>query len=101
MDITYSGFDWDEGNKNKNLKRHTVTCEEAEEVFFGKPLIYPDTRHSSEEEKRYVCFGETGAGKTLFVAFTLRGDRVRVISARPMSQKERSWYVEEKKKHSH
>ncbi len=101
MELKFSGFDWDGGNREKNLEKHGVTNQEAERIFFGEPLVYADTIHSTAKEERYVCFGEMAGGRFLFVAFTLRGMMVRIISARPMSQKERNWYAEEKKKNSH
>lgn len=99
MSIEFSGFDWDKGNQEKSFKRHGVSQEEAEETFFGNSFVYPDERHSTGGERRYVLFGESKReGRCLFIAFTMRGKKVRIISARPMSQKERSWYEEEKKK---
>ena len=96
MELRFSGFDWNEGNSEKNLKKHGVTCAEAEAVCRTPGVVYPDTRHSTEAEKRYVLFGETG-NKQLFVAFTLREQKARIISARPMSRKERTWYEDQKK----
>lgn len=96
MELKFSGFDWDVGNRDKSLKKHGVTCQEAELVFYNQPFVYPDLKHSTEFEKRYVLFGET-ENKKLFISFTLRGHELRIISARPMSTKERSWYEEQKK----
>lgn len=98
ISLTFSGFEWDRGNRYKNLRKHGVSRTEAEENFFGCSLVYPDLRHSTDMERRLVLFGETAAGRPLLVAFTIRGTRIRVISARPMSDKERSWYAEEKRK---
>lgn len=96
--MDFIGFDWDTGNKQKNLIKHGITCDEAEEVFFGIKFVFEDQKHSSTQETRYVVLGCTLSGKTLFIAFTLRNRRVRVISARPMSLKERKWYEEAKTK---
>lgn len=98
VSLKFSGFEWDGGNKEKNLKKHGATCEEIEEVFYQANFTYPDERHSTELEKRYVLFGEPKSKRPLLVVFTLKGSKVRVISARDMSQKERNWYGEEKKK---
>lgn len=84
-------FEWNKGNLDKNLKKHGVKNEEAEEVFLNNPLIYEDLEHS-EFEKRYDCLGETDKGKKLFISFTLRNDKIRIISARLMSKKERKGY---------
>jgi len=86
-----TGFDWDEGNATKNWVRHRVSRPECEEVFFLAPLVLEDVGHS-QDERRYLALGETAAGRHLFVAFTIRRDRIRVISARPMSRRERRAY---------
>jgi uncharacterized DUF497 family protein len=85
-------FEWDEGNTNKNLK-HNVLAVEAEQIFFNKPLILlPDIGHSTKIEKRYLALGRTNTGRRLLIAFTIREDSLRVISARDMSEKERLIY---------
>lgn len=90
-----AGFEWDAGNASKNWERHRVSNAECEEVFFIEPFIVAlDSRHS-QTERRYYGLGQTAAGRRLFVVFTVRGDRVRVISARPMSRNERSIYEQE------
>jgi uncharacterized DUF497 family protein len=90
------GFDWDAGNIRKNLDKHGVTQMEAEQVFAGQPLLAEDTAHS-KDEPRYQALGQTDDGRRLHVAFTLRGNgkRIRIISARDMSRKERAIYAEE------
>jgi uncharacterized protein len=87
------GFQWDAGNTGKNLK-HGVTDTEAEQVFFCENLLVArDERHSSSET-RFHALGETFTGVRLHVTFTLRAssELIRVISARPMSRKEQSFY---------
>lgn len=85
-----AGFDWDAGNLDKNWEKHQVAFWEGEEVFFNQPLVVVlDAPHSGSEE-RYYCLGKTDAGRLLFVVFTVRGRLIRVISARDMSEKERS-----------
>lgn len=96
--MEFGGFQWDRGNRDKSRLKHGVLPEEAEECFFNDPLIAVDTKHSTDAERRYALMGETDAGKRLFVAFTMREDFVRVISARPMHRKEREHYEEEGKK---
>jgi uncharacterized DUF497 family protein len=90
------GFEWDEGNARKN-ETHGVTQVEAEDLFFDPRLILgPDSRHS-EQEPRFHALGETSDGRRLHVTFTLRaeGTRIRVISARDMHRKERSFYEDQ------
>ena len=86
------GFDWDVNNREKNWVKHGVLASECEEVFFNLPLLLqPDPAHS-QKEPRYYVLGHTITGRRLFIAFTVREDRIRVISARDMSKKERSVY---------
>jgi hypothetical protein len=88
----FKGYDWDEGNVNKNWESHKVSPREAEQVFFNRPLIVAhDVKHSGTE-RRYFVLGQTDDDRALFVAFTIRGDLIRVISARDMSRRERKVY---------
>lgn len=87
-------FDWDKGNIEKNLVKHNVTNRETEEVFENEPkFIFRDEKHSQREE-RYGLYGRTKAERLLFVVFTIKKEKARVISARDMSQKERRVYEE-------
>lgn len=91
----YESFDWDEGNRGKSWARHAVTDAECEEVFFNAPLVVaPDEKHSQTERRHYVL-GRTNLGRLLFVVFTGRGKRIRVISARDMNRNERRLYPPE------
>jgi uncharacterized protein len=86
------GFQWDPGNLDKIRERHRVDPQECEEVFLNRPLVVEADRiHSQSEERSYVL-GQTDAGRLLFVAFTVRGKLIRVVSARDMSRKERRIY---------
>ena len=88
-----AGFEWDAGNRGKNLK-HGVADSESEQVFFSRPLfILADVRHSGRES-RYHALGQAADGRCLHVTFTLRddGQRLRIISARDMHRKERAIY---------
>ncbi len=90
-----SGFEWDEGNTDKNWIKHGVSWLECEQVFFNLPLVVMgDPKHSRKEE-RYFALGHTDTGRGLFVVFTIRRDKIRVISARDMSRAERKLYYEE------
>ena len=92
------GFDWDIHNADKIWKKHEVPTGEAEEAFFDGGLkVLPDVRHS-RGEGRYYALGKSRLGRMLFVCFTLRKDKIRVISARDMSHKERRHYHEKVQK---
>ena len=90
------GFEWDAGNWKKSEAAHGVAATEAEEALLSDPMCHVDERHS-DAEHRYVALGRTQEGRRLFVAFAVRGNRVRIISARPMSRKERLMYEETQK----
>jgi uncharacterized DUF497 family protein len=87
-----TSFEWDAGNESKSQDKHAVSCGEAEQVFLNAPLkVLFDPAHS-KTEPRFHAFGQNDAGRLLTVAFTVRGNLIRVISARPMSRKERNCY---------
>lgn len=85
----FVGFDWDAGNRDKNWAKHRVSDSECEEVFFNQPLIRRHDPGHSGEERRFRALGQTDTGRRLFVAFTMRGKLLRVISARDMTRRER------------
>ena len=91
------GFDWDEGNARKSADKHGVGQAEAEQVFLNEPLVLAEDAFHSRAEARFHAFGRTDAGRLLHVTFTLRhgGTKVRVISARDMSRKERARHEQE------
>ena len=85
-------FDWDEWNNNKNEEKHGVSSFEAESVFFDANIvIFEDLTHS-QIEKRYVSYGISHENRMLMVGFTIRRIKIRIITARPASKKERSVY---------
>jgi uncharacterized protein len=87
-------FDWDKGNKHKNSLKHQVTCLEIETVFSNYPLIVHQDKTHSGLEQRFQALGQTNEKRKLFLAFTLRNNKVRVISARDMNKKEKQIYEE-------
>lgn len=89
-------FDWDQWNVQKNEEKHGVSRLEAESAFYDeKYSLFEDTKHS-DREKRFILFGKSLENRVLMVGFTLRAHRIRVITARPASRRERMVY--EKKK---
>lgn len=88
------GFEWDEGNSSKNWLRHEIQQVEAEQALLNTPLVLDATSRHAAAEPRYIALGQTDAGRLLTVVFTVRGSRVRVISARAMSKQERKVYGE-------
>jgi uncharacterized DUF497 family protein len=88
----FTGFQWDEGNIDKNLFKHQVQNWECEQIFFNEPLIILDDPKHSLPEKRWAAFGQTDAGRLLTIIFTKREKLLRVISARDMNRKEKKFY---------
>jgi len=85
-------FEWDKWNTDKIRDKHKVEYFECEEVFFddGK-VILKDVLHSGNEE-RYILIGKTKKDKLLFIVFTIRNEKIRVVSARPTNKKEARLY---------
>ena len=93
------GFDWDQWNIQKNELKHGVSRLEAESVFFDPQYrLFSDIVHSIPREARYVLFGKSIENRILMVGFTLRSQKVRIITARTASKKERTIYASEEKK---
>lgn len=88
----FDGFDWTGGNAEKNWRRHGAAPSEAEQVFFNTPLLWGDDATHSRTERRFYALGQTDEGRALFIAFTMRGRHLRIVSARDMSRKERRAY---------
>ena len=90
----YDGFDWDDGNRNKNWLGHKVTEAEIEQACRNEPfLIFPDIEHSQGEE-RWIVMSKTDQGFPLFGSYTVRQNRIRPISFRKMDRKERREFDE-------
>jgi hypothetical protein len=89
-DVT--GFIWDEGNINKNKSKHGLDFWTIEEVFFNKPLIIDfDNKHSLTEQ-RWFALGKTDNNERIMAVFTIRSNKLRIISARKMNKNERLIY---------
>lgn len=84
--------EWDREKAAQNLRKHGVSFEEAATVL-ADPLsvTLPDPDHS-QEEQRFLLLGRSSSGRPLIVAHSEEGERVRIISARVMTPKERKSY---------
>ena len=83
-------FEWDRDKARSNLKKHGVDFEEASSVFADPTAaIFADDAHS-EDELREILVGYSARGRLLIVSFTERGQALRIISARQVTQRERS-----------
>ena len=85
-------FEWDGHKAVENLKNHRVSFNEAKSVF-NDPLVltFPDPEHS-DEEHRSINIGISSHSRVLLVVFTDRKGKVRVISSRKATAKERKLY---------
>lgn len=84
-------FHWDKGNIDKN-KKHNVENNEVEEPFFDrKRVIFKDILHS-EKEDRFILIGKTKKKRLLYMVFTMRGKKVRIISSRDVNKREVQMY---------
>jgi hypothetical protein len=83
-----TGFEWDEGNITKNWDEHDVSVVECEQIFFNKPLIVKRDKKHSKFENRYYVLGRTNINRLLFSVFTVRKNKIRIISARDMTDSE-------------
>ncbi len=80
-------FDWDDGNSAKN-RSHGLEISEIEEAFLSeRKLLAVDYKHN-QAESRYILLACNRQSRWLYVVFTMRQDKIRVISARYMHQKE-------------
>jgi uncharacterized DUF497 family protein len=89
-------FDWDQGNVTKIKQRFNL--EEVEEFFSQELFVIEDKIHSSDEQ-RFIATGLGPKNKPMFVCFTLRAEKIRVISARFMKANEARRYEKFKKKY--
>lgn len=86
-------FEWDEKKAEINLEKHGISFETAAKVFLDEDrLEIYDEVHSTEED-RYITIGR--AGEILFVVYTERTPKIRLISARLAAPKERRLYYGE------
>lgn len=87
-------FEWDSGNQNKNWLKHRVTNEESEEIYFDPHKRILKQVFYQEKEERFILIGKTKKGRLLMVVFTIRGEKVRVISSRDLNRKEKFLHEE-------
>ena len=87
-------YEWDDDKAKTNLRKHRISFQEGATVF-NDPLIATqhDPDHSSDEE-RYIALGRSVQGRILVVVFTERGDKIRLISCRKVTSRERREYEE-------
>ena len=94
MDILYRlqgvEFEWDENKAHSNIQKHGVTFEEAAEAFLDP--FYQTGDASTDDEQRDFIIGYALSQRLLLAVYTERGERRRIISARPATRSERKRY---------
>lgn len=90
-------FEWDEAKNKINQAKHGISFEEAQSVFEDAYAILFDDPDHSEEEERFLIIGMSSAKGICIVSHCYRGadERIRIISARAATQKEKSVYIEQ------
>ena len=84
-------FEYDPQKAKTNQQKHGVSFAEAEMVFFD-PLAIHDVDPDSLIEERFIALGMGNTGFLLVVIYTLRGEIIRLISARRATKQERKTY---------
>ncbi|UBF24829.1 BrnT family toxin [Kovacikia minuta CCNUW1] len=81
-------FEWDDNKAESNTLKHGITFEEAVTVFADPYLMFTeDSKHSQGEEREWAI-GEAENGSIVVVVFTVRGEKIRIISARKATKRE-------------
>jgi len=83
-------FEWDESKARANLRKHGVDFADAATMFDDNRAV--TVADDDPEEERYVTIGMDALGRVLVVAYTIRGERIRIISARRATKRERAEY---------
>ena len=87
-------FEWDPKKARKNINTHGVSFDEASTAFRDSLSQTINDPLHSEGENRFVLLGRSIQGRILVIIHTDRGERIRIISARPATTRERLKYEE-------
>ena len=88
-------FEWDSRKADQNLRKHGVPFDEAATIFSQtQVIVFFDPDHSQGED-RFIIIGISSQGRLLMVAFTERGDVIRIISSRRATRSEERFYNEQ------
>ena len=86
-------FEWDDANRVKLALKHGISHIECEEVFMNEPVYVGQDELHSRDEDRHIILGPTNQGRYLFIVYTMRRGKVRVVTARKMEPNERRHYI--------
>ena len=94
-------FEWDLSKAKENIKIHGVSFDEASTAFKDTlSLTIYDPLHSDKED-RFILIGNSYKNRLLVIVHTEREDKIRIISARKATKKERKQYEENAKRSRH
>ena len=88
-------FEWEETKAKANLRKHKVSFEEAATVFEDNLSLTGRDPDHSVGEHRLITFGLSAEHRVLAVSHAERGNKIRIISARPATRVERKIYEED------
>lgn len=91
-------YEWDKNKNQLNLEKHGISFDIAIEVFSDPYALVQFNREIETETRNQIIGKIDGEMVTLFVIFTHRGHKIRVISARKANKKERALYEHQNKK---
>ena len=93
-------FEWDAAKAEANLRKHGVSFEEAQTVFYDEHALQLDDPDEEVGEERFLMLGLSSSIRILTVCHCLRasGDEVRIISARKAIKPEQKQYWERLKR---
>ena len=87
-------FEWDGNKAEANLSKHGISFDEAKTVFDDPLYVDFYDPDYSDEENRYIIIGESQQRRLLIVSYTERDHKIRLISAREVTKKEKEDYEE-------
>jgi len=86
-------IEWDHEKAKLNFQKHKIRFSDAESVLFD-PLALTREDEDAGGEQRFISVGIDALNRVLVVVYTFRGDKIRIISARRATKKERRCYEE-------
>lgn len=88
-------FEWDRSKNKSNIKKHGVSFQEAESIFYDEYALTADDDDHSHDEDRFIIVGESKRPRLLLACYCYRGeDIIRIISARKATKTEIDCYKE-------
>ena len=90
----FEGYEWDHEKARSNLRKHSVDFADAVAVFEDEWALTMMDSLTAVNEQRQLTLGGDALGRVLLVAYTWRGTRIRIFSARRASPRERRQYRE-------